>query len=166
MKQHIFKQYIGQGRNHKENQKVSQVEWRVMFIFIFKSKMTKCPTSWETPENESHSFTPSWETPESESPTLCDSMDYIVHVILQARILEWVAFPFSSGSSHPRDWTQVYPHCRRILYQLSYQGSPSPRPTRTFGHPQKYLGSNSKLCVTLDMWLLSVFFLLLSIIEI
>ena len=27
--------------------------------------------------------------------------------ILQARILEWVAFPFSRGSSHPRDWTQV-----------------------------------------------------------
>ena len=24
-------------------------------------------------------------------PTLCDPMDYIVHVILQARILEWVA---------------------------------------------------------------------------
>ena len=28
--------------------------------------------------------------------------------ILQARILEWVAFPFSRGSSQPRDWTQVY----------------------------------------------------------
>ena len=28
-------------------------------------------------------------------PTLCDPMDYIVHGILQARILEWVAFPFS-----------------------------------------------------------------------
>ena len=27
--------------------------------------------------------------------------------ILQARILKWVAFPFSSGSSLPRDWTQV-----------------------------------------------------------
>ena len=27
--------------------------------------------------------------------------------ILQARILEWVAFSFSRGSSHPRDWTQV-----------------------------------------------------------
>ena len=39
--------------------------------------------------------------------TLCDSMDYIVHGILQARILEWVAFPFSRGSSKPRDWTQV-----------------------------------------------------------
>ena len=40
-------------------------------------------------------------------PTLCDPMDYIVHGILQARILEWVAFPFSRGSSQPRDWTQV-----------------------------------------------------------
>ena len=34
-------------------------------------------------------------------PTLCDPMDYTVHGILQARILEWVAFPFSR-SSQPR----------------------------------------------------------------
>ena len=40
-------------------------------------------------------------------PTLYDPMDYTVHGILQARILEWVAFPFSRGSSQPRDWTQV-----------------------------------------------------------
>ena len=40
-------------------------------------------------------------------PTLCDPMDYIVHGILQARILEWVAFPFSRGSSQPRDQTHV-----------------------------------------------------------
>ena len=40
-------------------------------------------------------------------PTLCDPMDYTVHGILQARILEWVAFPFFRGSSQPRDWTQV-----------------------------------------------------------
>ena len=40
-------------------------------------------------------------------PTLCDPMDYRVHEILQARILEWVAFPFSRGSSQPRDRTQV-----------------------------------------------------------
>ena len=86
--------------------------------------------------------------------------------ILHTRILEWVAVPFSSGSSQSRDWTQVsriasgfftvwgtrkpkntgvdslaYPfsrrsswprnqtrdllHCRWILYQLSYQGSPA-----------------------------------------
>ena len=34
-------------------------------------------------------------------------MDYTVHGILQARILEWVAFPFSRGSPQPRDQTQV-----------------------------------------------------------
>ena len=39
--------------------------------------------------------------------TLCDPMDYTVHRILQARILEWVAFPLSSGSSQPRDQIQV-----------------------------------------------------------
>ena len=39
--------------------------------------------------------------------TLCNPMDCIVHGILQARILEWVAFLFSRGSSQPSDWTQV-----------------------------------------------------------
>ena len=40
-------------------------------------------------------------------PTLCDPMDYIVHGILQATMLEWVAFSFSRGSSRTRDQTQV-----------------------------------------------------------
>ena len=40
-------------------------------------------------------------------PTLCDPMDCVVHGILQARILEWVAFPFSRGSSQRRDRIQV-----------------------------------------------------------
>jgi len=40
-------------------------------------------------------------------PSLCDAMDYTVHGILQARILEWVAIPFSRRSSQPRDQTQV-----------------------------------------------------------
>ena len=87
----------------------------------------------------------------------------LVHRILQARILEWVAFPISRGSSQSRDQTlgptlqsdslpavpQGKPkntrvgslsllqrifqaqesnrgllHCRQILYQFSYQGSP------------------------------------------
>ena len=39
--------------------------------------------------------------------TLCYPMDYTVHGILQAGILEWVAVPFSRGSSQPRDQTQV-----------------------------------------------------------
>ena len=96
-------------------------------------------------------------------PTLCDPMD-LVYGILQARILDWVAIPFSMGSFQPRDWTQVSHiasdslpaesqgkpkktgvgnlsllqgiflpqesnqsllHRRRILYQLSFDGSPN-----------------------------------------
>ena len=45
--------------------------------------------------------------------TFCDPMDWSlpgssVHVILQARILERVAIPFSRGSSWPGEWTQVF----------------------------------------------------------
>ena len=40
-------------------------------------------------------------------PTLCDPMDCTVHGILQTRLLEWITFPFSRGSSQPRDQTQV-----------------------------------------------------------
>ena len=40
-------------------------------------------------------------------PTLCDPMDYTVHGILHARILEWVAISFSRGSSQSRDRTHV-----------------------------------------------------------
>ena len=39
---------------------------------------------------------------------LCDPMDFTVHEILQARILEWVAFPFSRRSSQPKDRIQVF----------------------------------------------------------
>ena len=56
--------------------------------------------------------------------TLCDPMDHSppsssVHGILQARILEWVAVPFSRGSSQPRDRTCIsYVSCigRQVLY--------------------------------------------------
>ena len=48
---------------------------------------------------------------ESESDSVVSSSlwlcDCIVHGILQVRTLEWVAFPFSRGSSQPRDGTQV-----------------------------------------------------------
>ena len=39
--------------------------------------------------------------------TLWDPRGYTVHGTLQARMLEWVAFPFSRRSSQPRDLTQV-----------------------------------------------------------
>ena len=55
--------------------------------------------------------------------TLCDPMDYKVHGILQARILEWVDFPFSKGSSQPRDQTQV--SCiEGIFFNNEPQGKP------------------------------------------
>ena len=96
-------------------------------------------------------------------PTLCNPMDYVVPGILQARILEWVAFPspgdLPKPGTEPRspalraDSLPAEPqgkpknigvgslsllqgtfltqgsnpgilHCRWILYQLSYQGSP------------------------------------------
>ena len=40
-------------------------------------------------------------------PTLCDPLDYTVHGILLAKILEWVDFLFSRGSSQASDQTQV-----------------------------------------------------------
>ena len=58
-------------------------------------------------------------------PSLCDPMDYIVHVILQARILESVSIPFSRASSRP-----IEPRSLGLLrwqvdsVPLSLQGSP------------------------------------------
>ena len=52
--------------------------------------------------------TEKWKWKSAQScPSLCDPMGYTVHGVLQARILEWVAFPFSRGSSQPRDRTHT-----------------------------------------------------------
>ena len=61
--------------------------------------------------------------------TLCNPMDCSppgtsVHGVLQARILEWVAVPFSRWSSQSRDQTWLFCIGRRVLYHLSYRGSP------------------------------------------
>ena len=60
--------------------------------------------------------------------TLYDPMDcsppgFSVHGILQARILELIAIPFSKGSSPPRESNLGLLHCRQSLYCLSHQGS-------------------------------------------
>ena len=64
--------------------------------------------------------------------TLRDPMDYgppgfSVHGIFQARVLEWIAIPFSRGSQTQGSNTGLlcFLHCRRILYPLSHWGSPS-----------------------------------------
>ena len=50
-------------------------------------------------------------------------MDYVVHGILQARILEWEAFPFSRGVFPIQGSNPGLMHCRQILYKLTYKGS-------------------------------------------
>ena len=56
-------------------------------------------------------------------PALCDPTDYTVHGILQARILEWVAFSSSRDLPNPGIKPRS-PTLQRILYLLSHQGSP------------------------------------------
>ena len=62
-------------------------------------------------------------------PTLCEPMDCSlpgssVHGILQARILEQVAFPFSRGLFLVQGSDLGLPHCIQILYHWSHQKSP------------------------------------------
>ena len=64
-------------------------------------------------------------------PSLCDPRDCgppgsSVHGILQARILEWAAVPFSMGSSQPRDRTHIpaAPALQEDSILLSHQGNP------------------------------------------
>ena len=64
---------------------------------------------------------------ESESHSIMsDSLRPLntVHGILQARILEWVAFPFSRGIFPTQGSNPGLLNCRQILYQLSHEGSP------------------------------------------
>ena len=85
---------------------------------------TRCHLSGSIPLPHSVQFS----SVAQSCPTLCKPMNCSlqgssVHGILQARILEWVAIPFSRGSSLPRDRTCLL-HFRQILYHLSHQGSP------------------------------------------
>ena len=68
-----------------------------------------------------------------------------VHGILQARILEWVATPFSRRSSGPRDWTWVSSIAGRFF--MSHQGSLAIEERRT-----KYLLSLLPLLLSMAIW--------------
>ena len=63
-------------------------------------------------------------------PTLWDLVDCSlpgssVHGIFQARILEWVAFPFQ-GIFLTQGSNLGLPHCRQMLYHLSHEGNLKP----------------------------------------
>ena len=79
--------------------------------------------------------------------TLCNPMGHKVHGILQARILEWVAYPFSSRSSQSRNRTGV--SCIAGAHSLPAElpGKPRYVQVHTNGHmrahtcPRCYEGS-------------------------
>ena len=52
-------------------------------------------------------------------------MDYAVHGILQARILEWVGLSLLQEIFLTQESNRGLLHCRWILYQLNYQGNPT-----------------------------------------
>ena len=68
-----------------------------------------------------------------------------VHGILQARILERVAFSFSRGSSQPRDQTWVS-YITGSLYHVSHQGRPLYTNTRTHTHTHTHTHIKSPCC--------------------
>ena len=85
--------------------------------------------------------------------TLCDPMDYSppgfsVHGILQARILDWVAIPFSRQSSQPKDWSQV--SCIAGRFSTNWATS------EAFNHLLSILKGNLRLahivCVQVLKW--------------
>ena len=55
----------------------------------------------------------------------CSLLGSSVHVILQVRMLEWVAISFSRGSSKPRDQTQISCIGRWILYYWATKEAPN-----------------------------------------
>ena len=55
---------------------------------------------------------------------LCNPLDYTVHGILQARILEWVAFSLLQDIFLTQESNPGLLHCTWILYQQSHKGSP------------------------------------------
>ena len=72
--------------------------------------------------------------------TLCNPTDYSqpgssVHGILHARILEWVAIPFSRGSSKSRDQTWVFCITSRFFTIGEPPGSSNPLQYSCLGNP-------------------------------
>ena len=70
-------------------------DWHVLWFFFCFYRLLK-----------------NWKLVAQSCPTLCDPMDcsppgFSVYGIVQARILQWVAIPLSTGSSQPSDWKWV-----------------------------------------------------------
>ena len=76
-----------------------------------------------------------WKLKVTEScPIVCNPRECTVHRILQARILEWVDFHFSRGSSQPRDRTQVF-HIAGRFFTAEPQGKPKNTGVGSLAYP-------------------------------
>ena len=74
-----------------------------MLSLLYGPTLTSIHDSWK---NHSFDYTDlCWYSPWNSAQSM--EFSNTVHGILQARILEWVGFPFSRGSSQPRDLTQA-----------------------------------------------------------
>ena len=106
----VAKIWVGEGWIHRAQKIFKSVKLLCMILLnimvdlrhLHLSKPMKCPWSKEV----------RWSELAQSCPTLCNPMDCSppgssFYGILQARILEWVATPFSRRSSQPRDGTQV-----------------------------------------------------------
>ena len=90
--------------------------------------------------------------------TLCNLMDSTVHGILQARIQEWVAVPFSRGSSQPRRhpinvWMNELYDCASKLqpggWHAQHKSSPPPVYNTTLAHSPIILRIKLNLLVSI-----------------
>ena len=107
------------------------------FIALIKGNVLEVlwqKRGWRPNESESHSVVVDSLWPHG----LCSLPGSSVQGILQARILEWVAVPFSWGVSLTQGSNRGLLHCRRILYQLSYQGSSKTKYTFSIKNLNRY----------------------------
>ena len=77
--------------------------------------------------------------PTLHNPMGCSPPGSSIHGILQARTLEWEAYPFSRGSSPPRNWTRVSYIAGGFFTSWATRKAPfiyTPRPTaHKYGKP-------------------------------
>ena len=89
--------------------RISQMQWQQIKNFVnYSIGLCYKTPSKDAPSSHTFLFNCCVKVKVAQwCPTLCDPMDYTAHGTLQARILEWVALPFSRGPSQPRDRTHV-----------------------------------------------------------
>ena len=102
-----FSPLLGMYSLHPSNLINTHAPWSLAWVLLPCSTFSEASRCSFLPHTSSVLSTTSLKVAQS-CPTLCNPMDYTVHGILQARILEWVAFPSSRGSSQPTDWIGVF----------------------------------------------------------